>query len=1045
MNTNVNSSLATEDSTATVGNSDLTAEAVKDVADVTPQSESETIHILPWHYYLIFATSGFATLLYESLWTRYLKIFLGQTAFAQSLVLTLFLVGLALGAMIASRYVSRIGRPLLVYAAIQALLAVIAVYFHDVFVVVQAKALGVLPTLDSSGGGLFKWGVAASLILPQTILLGATFPMLAAGMMRRWSDSPGNTISILYFSNSLGAAIGVLMGGFVLIPTIGLPGVGLTGALINAVIAIVVWIMTRRFGEVSLNELPATNTVDNISTVSATNNVTKTDEESEDFFDSLADKFSAVGKLLLMTAVITGMVSLIYGTIWTRLISFLLGGTTYSFEIMVAIFILGAAIGSFIIRRRADQTAEPLLLLGKVQMAMGALALVSLFSYPWLYKVYANFWPGHGTVDDLIHWRYFLLGGALAGALILPTAICAGMTLPLITRRLMQSQGESAVGKVYAATAVGAILGVYVAVYWLLPSFGVSTAMVIGAACALLVGCVLFVVIRQRTFASIGAFFALFSTAIALVVGGIPLKLAVAGTYRHGTIPSEETKMVFYRDGKTASIAVYKAEEDKLLVITSNGKPNTSILYDNRRYGQDEITATMAGLLPLLVRPDARRAANIGFGSGLTSQTLLQSEKLKQLDNIEIEPLVVAGAKRMGEKVSSVFADQRNHFIYDDARNVLARTSQPYDIIVSSRSTPWVSEVGGVFTREFYQRVKSSLSNDGVFVQWLPFYESSPQIFSSVAGALDEVFSDFQLYLSDSDHVMIVAVAEGKVPPFQNDIFAQSAAKDFLAAYNYKDAADMIPLFLGDKEYLMPYFNSYRSPINSDYFPFVEHQAPLDFYRKSIYTWAVAQDLAVPFMEMANARPPVQARLNAGTWLSGSPLSHRYVRVQNAFAGITVADSPFSQGIARLKTAACGQDTAKQENYMLSLSELIAELMPHASTAQMTQLWSILGEEPCIAERLVKNNESAAALYTRFWHALSTRNSPEIIAVADKLLPYVDLYSESGQLIMLAAMAAHYQENNHHRVLAILNQLPPISQSLQHAARFLGALSAQKL
>ena len=998
-----------------------------------------------WHYYLIFAFSGGAALIYESLWARYLKIFLGHAAYAQSLILAVFLFGLAAGSMLAARYVARMSRPLLAYAAVEAVLALFAMYFHDIFVVAQAWALDdILPRLPV-GGDIFKWTLGACLALPQTILLGATFPLLAAAIMRRWPKSPGNTVSVLYFSNSFGAALGVLAGGFALTPALGLPGAMLVGGIINAAIAALVWFFSRRFGEPPIHSAIENNGDDSLSDSNESESIANSSSHAEDAkeknvatsVDSDSHADSTLVKVLLAAAAITGMSSFVYEIIWTRLISLLLGASTYSFEIMLAVFIFGLALGGWLIRRRADRPAS-LSLLAKVQIAMGLLALLSLPLYPWLFKLYVHYWPG-GAPGEWVHWRFFLFGGALALALILPSAVCAGMTLPLITRRLLQSRGESALGSVYAANTLGAIVGVVATVNWLLPETGVKNAMIIGAGADLILGCCLFYYAREGRSVSVSSLISAAAAAAVFVFGGVPLKVAASGAYRTGNLLGDNFKVVFYRDGKTASVSVL--EDEKTLSIRTNGKADAAIRKDSR-YSSDESTMTMLGLLPLLARPDARLAANIGFGSGLTSRVLLLSPNLKRLDNIEIEPMMALGARRMGGRVEPVFSDPRNLFIFDDAKTVLARATERYDIIVSEPSNPWISGIGGLFTREFYRRVRRSLNDNGVFVQWLPFYDNTPHIFASALSALLESFSDYRMYAVGNDAI-IVAVAKGDMLPLQSDIFAAAGARDFLKFYDYRSADDVAPLFVGGARFITPYFRSFNAPVNSDYFPYLEYAAPLAFYRKTPYSWGETQNLPVPFMEMAGAKPPPSDF--SGVPLSHSPLSLKAAGVRGLLADIGKPEGLLRRRMAEVISSACAEGDEEEQKHLVELSDIVVRLMPHAPSARMAEMWELLAANECIARRLSSEDESLAGNYTRFWRSLSLRDAAGIAKAAEALLPKADLYAASGQTIMVGAMAAHYREGRHDRVLSLLSQMPQTNPVFHHAARFLGALSAEKL
>ena len=190
-----------------------------------------------------FTLSGFSGLIYESIWTHYLKLFLGHSAYAQSLVLAIFMGGMAIGAALAARRSHRWGNALRAYALCEGLVGLLAVGFHPAFTAFLDLAYdSVIPGLGSADAVLaFKWTASAALILPQSILLGLTFPLMSAGVLRRFPDAPGASLSMLYFTNSIGGAAGVLMSGFVLIDRIGLPGTIVTAGVINLLLASWVW------------------------------------------------------------------------------------------------------------------------------------------------------------------------------------------------------------------------------------------------------------------------------------------------------------------------------------------------------------------------------------------------------------------------------------------------------------------------------------------------------------------------------------------------------------------------------------------------------------------------------------------------------------------------------------------------------------------------------------------------------------------------------------------------------------------------------------
>src|SRR5260221_8254164 len=176
-------------------------------------------------FFLLFTVSGFAGLIYESIWSHYLKLFLGHAAYAQTLVLALFMGGMAIGSWLCSRWSQRWRNLLRGYAAAEAMIGLAALLFHPIFVAATDSAYAnILPALGGeSSAALFKWTLAGLLILPQSLLLALTFPLISAGLVRRHPAAPGESLAMLYFTNSLGAPIGLLASGIFMITSLGLP------------------------------------------------------------------------------------------------------------------------------------------------------------------------------------------------------------------------------------------------------------------------------------------------------------------------------------------------------------------------------------------------------------------------------------------------------------------------------------------------------------------------------------------------------------------------------------------------------------------------------------------------------------------------------------------------------------------------------------------------------------------------------------------------------------------------------------------------------
>src|SRR5262245_57460821 len=185
--------------------------------------------------FALFTLSGLTGLIYESVWSHYLKLFLGAAAFAQSFVLAAFMGGMALGAWLASRWSTRLQNLLAAYGWIEAAIGLAALIFHEVFVVLTQVSIDrVMPALGSPGAvEVYKYSLSALLIVPQTTLLGMTVPLLSGAVIRRGPQESGHHLAMLYFTNSIGAAAGALVSAFLLLGWIGMPGTMRLAGVVN--------------------------------------------------------------------------------------------------------------------------------------------------------------------------------------------------------------------------------------------------------------------------------------------------------------------------------------------------------------------------------------------------------------------------------------------------------------------------------------------------------------------------------------------------------------------------------------------------------------------------------------------------------------------------------------------------------------------------------------------------------------------------------------------------------------------------------------------
>ncbi len=272
----------------------------------------------------------------------------------------------------------------------------------------------------------------------------------------------------------------------------------------------------------------------------------------------------------------------------------------------------------------------------------------------------------------------------------------------------------------------------------------------------------------------------------------------------------------------------------------------------------DEITMVMAAALPLAYNPDARRVANIGLGSGLTTHTFLGSDSLEAVETIEIESAMVAAAQGFGERVDRAFTDSRSRIHVEDAKTFFSLQNRDYDIIVAEPSNPWVSGVASLFSDEFYRSVKNYLTPDGVLVQWLQLYEFNDELVLSVFKALANNFSDYAIYNTDSTDILIVAKANGELndPDFAR-ILQGTLGKE-AADVGLRTPADFALRKTGSRPIIESLIAYSPVPMNSDYFPFLDLNAGKARFVRQVATffrsWSVS---TLPLLEVLGVSDPI--------------------------------------------------------------------------------------------------------------------------------------------------------------------------------------------
>ena len=939
-------------------------------------------------FYALFIASGFAGLIYESVWTHYLKLYLGHAAYAQSLVLIVFMGGMALGAALCARVSTRIRNPLAAYALVEAAIGVCALAFHPVYVATTDWSYAaLLPALGVDWLALSaKLALSCALILPPSVLLGATFPLMSAGLVRAAAQGPrqarAEPVAMLYFANSLGAAVGVLASGFVLIAWAGLPGTLRSAGAVNLAIAAVVALLAR-----PLHAPPV---------------------EPE-----ARDDDAGPARLLLGVALFTGLASFIYEICWIRMLALVLGASTHAFELMLSTFILGLALGGLAVRRLVDGAANPRQLLGWVQVAMALAALATLPVYDRCFELMEFLMKGLAR-NEAGYLFFNLAGQGISALVMLPATFLAGMTLPLITGALLRmGAGERAIGQVYAANTLGAIAGVLIAVHLGLPLLGLKGTLMLGALVDALLGLVLLHRhAPRRLFAVSLAGCLLAFVPLALLFELNPNKLT-AGVFRHGDLASSANARILYaKDGKTAT--VHLVAYGDTYSIRTNGKSDGSINMDRAEpRGSDEVTMVLTGALPLALKPAAKSAAVIGIGTGLTMHTLLQSPSLERVETVEIEAAMAEASLGFAPRNSSAFADPRGRIVIDDAKTYFSTRNRRYDILVSEPSNPWVSGVASLFTREFYRRIRTHLNAGGLLVHWFQLYEIDPSLVASVMTALGDEFAHYAVF-APSDHDVLIVASQAPIPlPASAKAFEEPGLARELRTVHLLWAGDLDARYLGSRATLEPLFASYGMPANSDYYPVLDLNAAKHRFMEKSATDVVAMlNAGIPVLELLEPKPARRPMnpLHKGAYSFDRIDNTRLARYARDFLLAPVIPEPVNVPtslekdleLAKVRLIECRQPR-DLDIWIHSVVHVAKAVNPFLPPEEADAIWSRVREAPCY-----KDMHEFQRHWIGLFSAVGARDAARMAELASDLLAnQAELTNESREYLLMAGMAGY--------------------------------------
>jgi spermidine synthase len=690
------------------------------------------VQILP--VYILFMVSGCSSLIFEVIWFQLLELVFGSTTLAISTILVAYMFGLGVGALVAGRISGRLKNGVRTYGFIEIAIGLYALTVPALVGLYPDVNAAITGSLSFQLATLVRFLLSLAVFLVPTFLMGATLPILIHALTHS-TRRLGYSVGTLYGVNTAGAVVGVLATTFALLPVAGLHATNLIAACLSLLTgSLAVFLLAPKFGSRTVVHARPT-----------------------------PQHYGAPGwerRLLSASFAVVGASGLAYEVCWSRALGMVFGSSIYAFTITLATFLAGIALGSLLIRRyfRTRNAGTDSYTAGLVILAAAAYAVTALI--PEMPDMLNALFMRH-----TISTTWLLTGLLQASVLVMSVpALLLGAMFPLAVNALApESRGEegTAVGRLYFINTMGAAFGAFIAGFVLIPAFGIPRTVAMTAT-ALLV-CAAALLLRKRAIAPSAAATAV-SIAAALVLVVPPYwnpALLTAGVFQNpdlyrgfgiDTLPMQGLRkqgVVFYREGVNSTVSVHRLDGSNL-DMRINGKTDASL--------GDMSTQVLMGQVPhLFGSPDADRYMIIGLASGITTGSVTL-HRPGYIDVLELEPAVIEASHLFDEYNHRPLENPRVRVIADDARVYIGTVREPYDVIISEPSNPWLSGASNLFTKEFFRAAREALGEDGVLLQWLQLYGMDAVSVKTVLRALRSQFPylyGFQAARDDTDLILL--------------------------------------------------------------------------------------------------------------------------------------------------------------------------------------------------------------------------------------------------------------------------------------------------
>ena len=751
----------------------------------------------------IFFASGACGLVYETVWQKMLCLVFGITTYATATILSAFMGGLALGSYLFGRYADRTARPLRVYAALEAAVGAFALVFPAIASGLMVTFAWIAVRFEPAPGtiAVIRFLLCAAVLAIPAALMGGTLPLISRSYVRRL-DRVGSAAGALYGINTLGGVAGCFLAGFVLMPSIGTRATLWGAAAVNLALAALAYAIDRREPAASTTAEPEAR-------------------------DAGSDARTPAGwmpdartmRLLYYGSAVSGFCALAYEVLWTRSVSFFFPSSLYAFPTMLTSFLLGSAIGSLLYARYFERARRPVLLLGMLQLAIGAAAFLTLFEFSALGGIYGLLTRRFGR-----GWSAFAGPGIVVSALVMVVpCILMGIAFPAIAKaftRSLSGLGRS-IGSLYSANTVGCVAGSVLAGFAIAPAFGVVKGIALVAGVNVVLGTLFLLANVTRLPAR-----------LATLLAGAALIGGVAHSAAGWKVPPVLYGKKFSRLFTEGDRILYFGESvDGTITVTEMGEHP----YDGVRYRDIEVdgvsvagdppvlrtTQKVQGHIPLLLFKastgrDAERAFILGLGSGEASSCIAK-HGVKAVDCGELVAAEVGANHFFSHVNHGILKNPKFNLILNDARNHMLTTPRTDDVMQSDSVHPTIAF--NTYTKEYYELCRKHLSDRGVFSTWIPIYGFTEDQMKTLVNTMLAVFPHVSIWWApnfQNKHAILI----GTNHPISIDYAAFKAEATLpeirrsLAEIDLDSLDDLLGTFVADETTLREW--AAGAPVNTD-------------------------------------------------------------------------------------------------------------------------------------------------------------------------------------------------------------------------------------